>query len=371
MAGKEATVYIVDCGSTMGERSNGRTETNLDWALEYVWDKITSTIATGRKTLLTGVVGLRTDGTGNILDAEADYAHITVFQELAQTMMPQLRKLRTQLVVSQTEAGDAISALVLAIQMITTTCKKLQYLRKIVLVTDARGAMQADDLSDITSKLKEDHIELVVLGVDFDDAEYGFKEETKDSIKADNEEMLKQLCQDCTGTFGTLAQAVDELNVPRVKPTKPVASYTGSLTLGNPEDYETALSIDIERFPKTMVAKAATSSAFVLRQDMAAGEATQSTATINGDDAEASHDGLAAVKNARTYQIEDETAPGGKRDVDRDELSKGYEYGRTAVHISESDQNVTNYETQKNFDIIGFVDKKQVSLIFAIGTAAD
>jgi len=68
MASKEATVYIVDCGSTMGEKSHGRHQTNLDWALEYVWDKITTTVATGRKTALAGVIGLRTDDTKNILE---------------------------------------------------------------------------------------------------------------------------------------------------------------------------------------------------------------------------------------------------------------------------------------------------------------
>ncbi|KAK4548643.1 hypothetical protein LTR36_009554 [Oleoguttula mirabilis] len=361
MAGKEATVYIVDCGSTMGEKSHGRSQTNLDWALEYVWDKITTTVATGRKMAFAGVVGLRTDGTENLLDNEDDYAHITVFQELGQVLMPQLRKLRQDLVVSGTDGGDAISALVIAIQMIVATCKKLQFQRRIVLVTDGRSAMQADDLGDITSKLKEDSIELVVLGVDFDDAEYGFKEEGKDATKAENEAILRQLCDDCSGVYGTLVQAVDELGVPRVKPTKPVPSYRGMLTLGNPEEYDTALAIDVERYPRTMKANPASASKFVIRSDMAAGEATQSTHTIDGEEAapNGTNDGLAAVKTARTYQVDDENAPGGKRDVDRDELSKGYEYGRTAVHISESDQNVTLYETSPSFDILGFVNKNQ------------
>ena len=87
---------------------------------------------------------------------------------------------------------------------------------------------------------------------------------------------------------------------------------------------------------------------------------TQSSTTLEGDETlQSTNDGLAAVKTARTYQVDDEAAPGGKRDVDRDELSKGYEYGRTAVHISESDQNVTNYETKAGMDLIGFVDKNQ------------
>lgn len=44
MAGKEATVFIVDVGSSMGEIRNERKISDLDWALEYVWDKITSIV---------------------------------------------------------------------------------------------------------------------------------------------------------------------------------------------------------------------------------------------------------------------------------------------------------------------------------------
>lgn len=45
MAGKEATVYIVDLGEPMGEKHNGREITDLDWALTYIWDKITTTVS--------------------------------------------------------------------------------------------------------------------------------------------------------------------------------------------------------------------------------------------------------------------------------------------------------------------------------------
>ena len=96
----------------------------------------------------------------------------------------------------------AISAIVIAIQMITKHCKKLKYKRKIVLVTDGRGSMDADDISQITEKIKSDEMELVVMyatdrksrgwqltassGVDFDDPDYGFKEEDKDFGKVFN-----------------------------------------------------------------------------------------------------------------------------------------------------------------------------------------
>ena len=354
-------MYVVDCGRTMGDKSQGRKQTNLDWALEYIWDKITSTVATARKTALAGVVGFRTDGTKNDLSEDESYHHISVFQDIGQILMPNLRQLRQDLVVSETEAGDAISALVIAIQMIVTTCRKLQYQRKIVLVTDARGSMDAEDLSQITEKLKEDSIELVILGVDFDDAEYGFKEEDKDNVKAEHEAVFRTLCEDLAGpfgslgTFGTLAQAIEELQMPRVKSVKPIPSYKGYLTLGNPEQYDTALAINVERYPKIMIAAPPSASKYVIRGDTTTSQATTeaSSATMASGD-----DGLAAVKLARTYQIEDENAPGGKRDVEYDQLSKGYEYGRTAVHISESDRNVTTYETTPSLDIIGFVDRE-------------
>lgn len=44
MADKEATVYIVDVGRSMGRKHQGRKETNFDWAMRYVWDKITTTV---------------------------------------------------------------------------------------------------------------------------------------------------------------------------------------------------------------------------------------------------------------------------------------------------------------------------------------
>lgn len=358
MASKEATVYIVDCGKSMGERSHGRKQTNLDWALEYVWDRITATVATGRKTAMAGVVGLRTDDTENVLGTEDDYQHISTLRDIGQVLMEDFQTLRKKLVVSETNAGDAISALVIAIQMIVIECKKLKYDRKIVLVTDARGPMDPSSLADIVSKIKEDNISLVVLGVDFDDADYGFKEESKDANKAENEALLKQLCDACGGTLGTLAQAVDELGIPRVKSTKPVPNYKGLMTLGNPGEYDTALTIDVERYPKTMRAAIPSASKFVERSNLAAGESTQAT-MADDSAANGTSDGLTSVKNAMAYQIDDENAPGGKRDLDRDELSKGYEYGRTAVHISESDQNVVTYETSPGLTIIGFIDRSQ------------
>lgn len=57
MAEKEATVYIVDVGKSMDERHNGREVTDLEWAMQYIWDRITSTVNIAnlpKRILLTG-----------------------------------------------------------------------------------------------------------------------------------------------------------------------------------------------------------------------------------------------------------------------------------------------------------------------------
>ena len=101
----------------------------------------------------------------------------------------------------------------------------------------------------------------------------------------------------------------------------------------------------------------------MVKSDMA-GESAQSSNTADVEMGGTDGTGLTSVKTARTYRVNDETAPGGKRDVEREDLAKGYEYGRTAVHISESDENVTKLETLKSFSIIGFIPNDKVRISF-------
>lgn len=141
MASKEATVYIVDVGRSMGERRHGRSHTDLDWALDYIWDKITTTVsqrplpsilkhsrlereafekygenysqyfkvATGRKTALMSVIGCRTDDTdlGGILDEDEGYGNIQVFSPVKQYLLEDIQRLQKHLKPSRTNNGDS------------------------------------------------------------------------------------------------------------------------------------------------------------------------------------------------------------------------------------------------------------------------
>ncbi|KAI0128857.1 Ku70/Ku80 N-terminal alpha/beta domain-containing protein [Xylariales sp. AK1849] len=362
MADKEATVYIVDLGSSMADCRNGRTESDLDWSMRYVWDKISTTVAAARKTWNVGVIGVRTDETDHFLQDEEGYEegyeNLSVLQELGPMDLAKMRRLQDSIKPSETSTGDCISALVPAIQMIETLTKKLKYTRKIYIVTAGEAPLDDDagNIADIAEKLKQNNIQLTVLGVDFDDAEYGFKEEDKTGLKKSNEQLLKHLVESSDGVFGTIAEAIDQLDIPRIKTTRPYKCYDGPLVLGDPEEDDRALSISVERYFKTHKATPPSASNVVLKSN----HATQSTHTMDGDEmqgVESTGGDFAAVKNARTYKVNDPAAPGGKKDVEFDSLAKGYEYGRTAVHISEAEFNITKLESKKSFSIVGFIQQ--------------
>lgn len=164
MADKEATVYIVDLGATMGEIHGGRSESNLDWAMQYVWDKVCTTVAASRKTWKVGVLGLRTDETRNSLQDDEGYDNIAVLQDIDAMSLTSLRALRTQIEPSKSKSGDAVSAIIVATDMINTAApKRLKFNRKIVLMTDGLGAIDGDDFDDLAHQINDLGIQLVVM----------------------------------------------------------------------------------------------------------------------------------------------------------------------------------------------------------------
>jgi len=269
--------------------------------------------------------------------------------------MPQLRGLHEALQPSSTNNGDGISALIIAVQMIVTHCKKLKYIKSIVFVTNGMGSFDTDGIESVVSQIKVQNINLTVLGVDFDDEEYGFKEEEKSAAKRENEKVLRELTEAVEGGFGTLEEAVNELGRPRLKRVRPVANYKGKLTLGDATKYDTALAIDVERYPRTAVAKAALAS----RYHVAVQNEEDSAQTMTLEDRGAKD--FDSVKQQRTYAVKADNTE-GKMEIDKDAMEKGYQYGRTVVPVSQTDEEVAVLETEPNMDIIGFIPADGVYL---------
>lgn len=348
MSDKEASVFIVDVGASMGKKRHDRTLSDLDYSLQYIWDKITNIVYQGRKTLMAGVIGLRTTGTKNHMQQDDGYEHISLIQAIQSMDMASLQRLPDQLVSSTTDSGDALSAVILAVDMMIKHCRDLKYIKRIYLVTNGTGPLDPDDIEPTAAQIVQGKIELTVLGVDFDDAEYGFKEENKPHQKRKNEEALKKLVDLSGGVYGTMQEAIEGLARPHIKQTRPVPTYKGRLTLGDPQNYDTAISIDIERYFKVSIRRPPTASAFVVKDGMSQSQAGPSSVAADGN-------ALSTVRNAYTYSVTDPTTPTGRRDVAREDLAKGYEYGRTAVPLSESDENITKLETDMSYSILGFI----------------
>lgn len=172
--------------------------------------------------------------------------------------------------------------------------------------------------------------------------------------------MLKDFVENCNGKFGTLAEAVQQTDIPRTKEVRPIPNYKGTLTLGNNKEYEATLTIDVERYPCTMVAKPPSASKFAVRTDLGGEEAeTQTTVTLAGEDPTAGGQ-LAPVRNQRVYKVENPDEPGTIINVEFEDLERGYEYGRTAVHISEGDRSVVDFESNPGLELIGFVHQEKV-----------
>ena len=207
------------------------------------------------------------------------------------------------------------------------------------------------------------------MGVDFDDDEYGFHERRKDPSTHENQRILELLAAASKGDIGTMLQAVEELEMPRLKAVRPVASYKKDLTLGDPEKYGTALSIEVERYPRIMIRKPPTAKSYALKPE--ANDADAGPSHANGPDAaDGDHPkALESLQTERIYEVEDETAEGGKRIVPKEELKRGYEYGKTAVYVSESDQKILDAASSKCLQIVGFIPwakvKSRLSSTFA------
>ncbi|KAL5604528.1 uncharacterized protein BROUX77_004714 [Berkeleyomyces rouxiae] len=365
MADKEALIFVLDLGQTMADHGPGRNESNLDWSMRYVWDKISHIASMNRKTLNVGVLGFRTEDTDNMMQEDASYHNIKTIQPLGPCTLGDLRSLRQIVRPSRQFMGDAISALIIATAMMNEFTRKLKYKRQIVLVTDGRAPMDDGDVSALSKQLRDCGIKLTILGVDFDDANFGFKEENKDGTKQRNERTFRQLAAEADGQYANVGEAIADLDIPVAKPVRPFKTYDGFLSLGTEgngpsEIAPNNLMIGVERYFRTKTAPSMVSTIVIARSD---GE----NPTDQAQDTEMKDADFEPVKISRTYVVEDPRAPGGKRDVPLEDLAKGYEYGRTAVHINKSDENVTNLETRKSFTILGFIDASKYNVIFNMG----
>lgn len=143
-----------------------------------------------------------------------------------------------------------------------------------------------------------------------------------------------------------MAEVISSIAYPRVKTVRPVPSYKGYLTIGDPSKYDDAISIEVERYPRTKKAAAQSASKYVSPKE---GEAQQGS--FQGG----------SVSLRRTYKIKKGDA---EFEVEKEDLDKAYLYGRTIVNISDADQAIMQLDTHAELSIVGFIQKRGVIRLF-------
>lgn len=167
--------------------------------------------------------------------------------------------------------------------------------------------------------------------------------------------MLK-MCEDSEGIYATFLEVAESLQTPRLRAVRPVATFKGVLSIGNIELYSNAVQIDVERYPKTKQAKAATATKFsTASETQSIFMQTQQGSSQKGGESsvlETTHQ----VVPFRAYKLQD-----GQELADRALLEKGYSYGKTIVPISKADEDFLQFKTQVGLQILGFLDMQTVS----------
>lgn len=136
---------------------------------------------------------------------------------------------------------------------------------------------------------------------------------------------------------------------------RPVTTFKGILSIGSKELYSNAVQINVERYPKTKQAKAATATKFSTASEtrsifMQASQNQQSYGQ-GSEELATTHQ----VVPSRAYKLQD-----GQELADKSLLEKGYSYGKTVVPISKADEDFLRFETKVGLQILGFLDVETV-----------
>ncbi|EKM60439.1 uncharacterized protein PHACADRAFT_82428 [Phanerochaete carnosa HHB-10118-sp] len=379
-------MFLVDVSPSMGKMReveallpNGETQTvemtNLEVALQFVKLKVQEmvrmcgsygfhilTIYHERKTDQCGVIVFGSRKTNNHVNRkQGGYENV---DELVPILHPTAKTIAQISELNPAEEiGDPLDALVVGIETQDQYLgNKKTWTRKIVLLTDGENPIEIQHLEKIAQRLNDLKIKLTIVGVDFDDEEFGYVEEDKSDIKRENEEFYHTLVGTLdNGVVGNCTAAIEEISRPESKQTRsqPSASV---LRLGDVENHpEEAIEINVKISKCTALVRPKSFKKF---------------ARIGDEDIEMQNPGDDSEPTVEYGQLTREIRyafdPSGRRDdeeadrdaeeetekkddlqdVEKEELIRGYKYGSSFVPVPEN--NFPKLETKRGMEICGF-----------------
>ncbi|KAH8103255.1 SPOC domain-like protein [Phellopilus nigrolimitatus] len=324
-------MFLIDVSPSMAKlrRDSSVEMTNLQWSLQFVLLKIQEMIYHGRKTEQCGVVLFGTEGTDNIIsNRSGGYDNVTEFIPIAQPNAATLAKI--QALQPSTVNGDPVDAIIYL-------GKKKTWTRRMVLLTDGENPIEVEDWELTVKKMNDLQIITSIIGIDFDDEEFGFEEEDKSNIKEDY------------GIVGTAAFALQECVRPDVKMTKSALIGT-TLRLGDIDvRAEEAVELPVKMSKCTALVRPASMKKFAKRVETAEEQTLRDV-----DDDESRKDVYAQLAMQTEYFVnedEDEGKQGedGAEKVDKEQLIRGFKYG--ASYAPCPDGQFPRLSTRKGIDI--------------------
>ncbi|EJD55401.1 SPOC domain-like protein [Auricularia subglabra TFB-10046 SS5] len=408
-AGFTVTMFVVDVSPSMGKTRSveledgltGQTRvvemTNLEWALRYVKLKIQEMIFHGRKTDQCGVILFGTEGaptadcceTGNIVnEAHGGYDHVIEFIEIAQPNATTLAKLSeiSSTVIEDDDAfsADPIDAIIVAIetqeQALST---KRSWTRKMIVITDAEAPMELEEWEATVSKINDYGVRTLIVGVDFDDEEFGVQEENKSTIKRENEKFWKEqfVPKLETGIVATCAEVLQDCDKPDIKETKSAALST-VLRIGDPEGHpDEAVEITVRTAKATAVTRPPTMKKFAKREpkdeDKDEDKDKMDVDEVKKEEEEPENDIYVELKASTEYyakKVKDEegekkdvedAADGELDQVDKQETVNVLKYG--ASWVDEPEGGFEGLATRKGIDLYGVFPEFKFRRDWAMG----
>ncbi|KAH7104333.1 SPOC domain-like protein [Auriculariales sp. MPI-PUGE-AT-0066] len=407
-AGYTVTMFVLDVSPSMGKKreveledgATGQTKviemTNLEWAMRYIKLKCQDMIYHDRKTDQCGVILSGTEETNNTVNTEhGGYDHVSEVWQIAHPNAATLALLAGVDPTPEREVGEGFYADILD-AVIVAMETQAQYLdtkrtwtRKMVIVTDGETPMDPTDWEQTVEKLKEYNVKTLVVGVDFDDEEFGYIEENKSKIKAANEDFWKNKFAPAFGNsetsdtpciVATCADVLQDCDRPDPKETKSVLQ-TQTLRISDPETFPAeAVQIQVRVSKATAVTRPPTLKKFGrrLKKKEKDADAEMDIDEVEEDPTRDIYAQLTArtdyfVKmgkdeNGQEYEVKipvGELPSRGLDKVEDDELVSVYKYGASWVDAPEG--GFQKLATRKGMDLFGVFPESKFRRDWAMG----
>ncbi|CCH45565.1 hypothetical protein BN7_5147 [Wickerhamomyces ciferrii] len=278
------------------------------------------------------------------------------FNDLKQyDVQPTLKELKDE------DRSGIVRALLLTIQNMNNFVKKLKYKKNIVLVTNSRTTPELDEeySNAIVELINGANINLVLIGVDFHDGTE--IEDFKRNIKS--WESLFQALPDSTLMTGKDADNV--VNYPNPKIVRPVKTFSGEFRIGanlidkdfKPHDDLSCVCFNVDGYPATKIDRPQPRKTFALnKQDEPEpiSISTEYEIHLYTND----FDNENELQNADEEDLE--SRPFEVQPIEKENLVKGYKYGKNTVVLPPTLDEKRKYLTEPGIDIRGIVSSQKI-----------